>query len=281
MARRIILLGPQQHQPTVMDAIRDLGVEGPVATVTAGWEERESEDADLRDHLQGRGANLGLWPRAEEVFRSDPEVRATLFERYDRLRALQRLYRMRLAGQLETCRKLLAQADPAHPDDLYGPEIDDAVEDVRALDVHHLGRVAALDAEICERIAASERPSLMPHRQQLAERLRGCGAILIAGGHVGILLNRLRLFELLSQAPVLAHPRKEGQFILDTPHANHRLRLDDAARVALFARRFAPDVCAALDGGERLTGFAGQAEWAVTGTRVLTTDGGVRGEDAA
>ena len=313
-ARPVVLLGPQRDLHTVADAVRELGVDGPVATVTAGWEEREAEDAELRDHLVGRAVNLGLWPRAEDVFRSDPEVRALLHERYDRLRALQSVYRLRLAGHLEACRTLFGRTDPRDPDELLGPEIEDAIEDVRALDAHHLGRTAGLDAEILERIGAEERGSIAPHREQLTQRLAGCGAILIAGGHVGILLNRLRLFGVLDLAPelpvvawsggamvlservVLFHdspPQGPGNAevyapglglvrgVVPLPHANQRLRLDDEARVALFARRFEPDLCAALDGGERLRGSSGGTEWEVSGTRLLSTDGTVRGERVA
>ena len=40
--------------------------------------------------------------------------------------------------------------------------------------------------------------------------------------------------------------------IVPLPHAKRRLRLKDPARVGLFARRFAPALCAALDEGTRL-----------------------------
>jgi hypothetical protein len=248
------------------------------------------------------------------VFRSDPVVRTLLFERYDRLRALARVYQLRLAGHLEACRTLLARTDLGAPDELYAPEIEDAIEDVRALDSHHLGRVAALDAEIADRIGADERPSIARHREELAARLSGCRAILIAGGHVGILLNRLRLFGVLDLAPelpvvawsggamvlseriVLFHdspPQGPGNAevyapglglvrgVVPLPHARVRLRLDDATRVALLARRFEPDLCAALDGGERLTGTERGTEWELSATRLLTAEGAVREEDAA
>jgi hypothetical protein len=40
--------------------------------------------------------------------------------------------------------------------------------------------------------------------------------------------------------------------VLPLPHARRRLRLDDAARVGLLARRFAPLVAIALDDGSGL-----------------------------
>ena len=314
-ARTILLLGPQGDRQTVAQAVGDLGIDGPVATITAGWEEREGEDAELSEHLGGRARNLGLYPRAESVFREDPEVRDLLHERFDRSRELRTLYRMRLAPQLETCRALLALTDPAAPDPVHGPEIEDAIAGVRALDAHSLARARALDVEIDERMEAGKRASIGRHREELAGILGECRAVLIAGGHVGILLNRLRMFgvlELVPDKPVIAWsggamvlaqrvvlfhdspPQGPGDAeiygpglglvrgLVPLPHARHRLRLDDRARVSLFARRFAPDICAALDGGEKLAGDSGDGRWSLSANaRVLQESGAVVQERAA
>ena len=315
-AHRIVLLGPQRERRTVAAAVEGLGVAGPVAIVTAGWEERESEDAELREHLEPRGVvTLGLWPRAEEVFHGDPEVRTLLYERYDRLRELQELYRLRLGPLLEACRTLLARTDPAEPDGVVGPEIDDAVEQVRRLDAHHLARTAALDDEIFARVDPHGRPSLVRHREELARELAACEAVLVAGGHVGILLNRLRLFgvlELSAPRPIVAWsggamalarrvvlfhdspPQGPGdpevyargmglvRGVIPLPQAAERLRLEEPARVALLARRFAPDACVPLDAGDRLEGSSSSSMWdGGPGGRRLERDGSVAGERAA
>ena len=307
--RRVVLLGPQVRDRIVNTAVRDLGVEGSLATVTAGWEEREGEHAVLSSHLGGRTRNLGLYPRAEEVFTEDPGVRAILHERHDRLRELQTLYRLRLAPQLEACRDLFARTDPGAPDDLHGPEIDDAIVAIRTLDQHHLARTAALDDEMTGRMAERRPPSLERHRYELAGVLGEVGALLIAGGHVGTLLNRLRLFDVVGLAggiPVIAWsagamvvasrvvlfhdspPQGPGdpevyapglalvEGVVPLPHARSRLRLGDPGRVALFARRFAPDVCVALDDGDRLDSEDGVSGWRMSGgARVLEAGGNV------
>jgi hypothetical protein len=315
-ARRLVLLGPQRERRTVAAAVEGLGVEGPVAIVTAGWEERESEDAELREHLGPRQVvTLGLWPRAEEVFHGDAEVRTLLYERYDRLRELQELYRLRLGPMLEACRTLLARTDVAQPDEVVGPEIEDAIEQVRRLDAHHLARTAALDDEVFARVDPAGRPSLARHREQLGRELAPCEAVLVAGGHVGILLNRLRLFgvlELSDPRPIVAWsggamalaervvlfhdspPQGPGdpevyargmglvRGVVPLPHAAERLRLEDPARVALLARRFAPDACVPLDAGDRLEGSSSSSTWdgGADGRR-LQRNGGVAGRRAA
>ena len=45
--RTVILLGPQRLTPTLVNAVRGAGVEGDVAVVTAGWQEREEEVDEL------------------------------------------------------------------------------------------------------------------------------------------------------------------------------------------------------------------------------------------
>ena len=57
------LLGPQRFLTTAGAVVRGLGVDGPVATITAGWEERESDDGELDAVLDGRASNLRLYAR--------------------------------------------------------------------------------------------------------------------------------------------------------------------------------------------------------------------------
>ena len=58
------------------------------------------------------------------------------------------------------------------------------------------------------------------------------------------------------------------------PHARRRLDLEDPVRVSLFARRFAPDACVALDDGASLHWDG--ARWiAGPGTRQLDPAGAV------
>lgn len=285
----IALLGPQRHYPQVAEVLDELGVDGRLAVVTAGWEEREREDDELDRHLSGRAVNLSLFPRTDEVLADDPGLHELAAERERRRRELRDLYHLRLAPQLQACRGLL---DLVEPDGLYrlvedsvlGPEIDHALAAIRDLDGHHQARVAALDAEIEQRRTELHHPVLDRHRTEVAELLASCGALLIAGGHVGTLLATLRLFRVIEQTgdrPVVAwsggamvladrvvlfHDRPARGAgdaevlgsgfglipgILPMPHAVHRLDLDNRRRVALMARRFAPAACVALDYGDR------------------------------
>ena len=63
------------------------------------------------------------------------------------------------------------------------------------------------------------------------------------------------------------------------PHAKARLRLDDAPRMAVFARRFAPARCILLETGARLD-VGSDGTWP-PGTRILAEDGHVTTLEAA
>lgn len=110
--RHLTLLGPQRRQPTLGAVLDELGVEGEVAVVTAGWQERESEDAELRAEIEGSSGRraprsmtqLGLYGRTERVFATHPELLAALQKRHDRRQALEERYRRRLDLTLAAAR---------------------------------------------------------------------------------------------------------------------------------------------------------------------------------
>src|SRR5437870_2424672 len=131
MPSTVVLLGPQRLRPTLASAVRSLGIDGEIATVTAGWQEREAEDAELRDHLGSRTINLLLHRRSDDVFQSDPRYAAAHRLRQERLRQLQNVYRLRLAHAKAEARELIALEGDRWLLDL---ERSEAVESIRALD---------------------------------------------------------------------------------------------------------------------------------------------------
>lgn len=286
---RLSLLGPQRPTPILAETLDDLGVDGPVALVSSGWQEREGEDAELAAHVGRQVINLRLFARTEEVFEREPSILAALTERQDRLRQLQFFYRRRLDLALSAAREMIAlEGDPA----LLEPERHDAVDAVRRLDDHHSERVRQVIGDFDDRLgeaALSAHPEMARHREEVARALDGAAALLIAGGHVVVLGNRLSLFDLpgllashshlplvawsagamvLAERVVLFHdspPQGAGNAevlihgagllplsLLPLPHAERRLRLEDSARVGVLARRFAPLVPVTLDAGSRL-----------------------------
>ena len=141
------------------------------------------------------------------------------------------------------------------------------------------------------------------HRAEVAEILESAGALVITGGHVGVLLRCLKLFDVTPPAelPVVAWsagamaltdrvvlyndrgPRgvvgselwdrgmRRARGIVAMPHARRRLRIDDPMVLRVLVRRFAEARCLLLDDGARVD-LGPQGELPA-GARVICDDG--------
>lgn len=281
--RAVVLLGAQRFDPSLADAVAELGVEGRIAAITAGWQEREEEDDDLKEHLGGRTINLRLHARAEEIFRKDPEFHAAHRKRQQILRHRQDFYRIRLEHALDAQHVI---ENRAAPKDILEDEARASIQEIRDIDRMHLERCVRDNKEFDERYKPLERPAIAEQIAEIASIVADCDAIAIAGGHVASLLNRLRLFDIqslcrgkvifawcggamaVSERVVLYHhspPQGAGAAeVLDEglglagnvvclPQPEFRLRLDDRERIRGMARRFAPATCLALPARSRVT----------------------------
>ena len=72
----ITVLGPQRRTTATRTAVAELIPTGRVATINAGWRERESADTELGEVLGGRMVNLRLYQRWQELVVADPEYAA-------------------------------------------------------------------------------------------------------------------------------------------------------------------------------------------------------------
>lgn len=299
--RALAFLGPQRFKPTLARAVAALGVNGDLATVTAGWQERELEVEELHEHLGGRAVNLELHRRAERVFAADPEFAAAHHARQELFREMQEIYVLRLDAALNACAML--ERRPGHAL-LLEQEREAALEAVRTLDAAHFARLAEVHAEFDARWKPLER--VARERDEIVALLARVDGLAIAGGHVAVLVNRLRLFgvsDLAGDKPVLAwsggamacasqvvlfhdHPPfgSGNPQVLDhglgleealvfLPHARRRLDLGDATRLARFARRFRGHTLAVLEDGAILTWVSGQGWSADEGCLAVNEDG--------
>ena len=325
---RVILLGPQRR-PTLDAVVRSLhldgagpggaGLGGPVATITAGWQDRESDDGELSALLGGRDVNLGLYRRWLEVAELDPAYAAAERRLADELAELQDIYLLRLDHALRAVYALQRRSG----DQLRAQAVDEAVAAVRELDAAHLRRVNQARGEFFADLRPHDRPVIARQRALVAEILGEAAALVVAGGHVGVLADVLHLFNVAPGlgsgtlgpgAPVIAwsagamaltdrivlfgdrspqgpgHPEVYGaglsvlRDVVLLPHARARLLLDQVARMAVFARRFSPGRCVLLDSGARIEldtgGDTGGGGWPA-GTRVLAADGRATALEAA
>jgi hypothetical protein len=313
---RVILLGPQRR-PTVDAVARSLGLPGPgnqVATITAGWQEREPDDQELSTLLGARAINLSLYRRWLDVQDRDPQYAAAERELAGTLAELQDLYLLRLDYALQAVYAVQRRSGPTPG----GEALAEAVAAVRELDAAHLRRVDNVRGEFFQRLPPHDRPVIAGHRAAVQGILSEAGALVTAGGHVGVLAAVLHLFNVAAavRSPVIAwsagamaltdrivlfgdrspqgpgHPEVYGsglsmlRDVVLLPHARARMLLDDTLRMAVFARRFAPARCVLLDRGTRIEIDSGVApgspggSWP-PGVRVIAEDGRVTGLEAA
>jgi peptidase E len=277
-----ILLGPQVPVANLRQAVDALEPAGPVVVISAGWRDSEGEIDELREELDRPLEDLMIYHRAEQIFVREPQLLALHRERQDKLQALQSLYRIRLGPTILAARKLMrAHAQP----ELLRLEQRAAIAQLRALDRHHLRRIQAIHQEFDGRRAELHIPAATTEREAVQSQLSQAGLVLITGGHVAVLLNRMRLFrlsELLAHKPLVAwsagamalcerivlfhHHAPQGRRdaeLLDAglgivrqrvllPHAKTRLDWSNRKRMGLFSRRFAPAACCTLDNGSLL-----------------------------
>jgi hypothetical protein len=304
---RVTLLGPQRS-PTLDAVVRSLRLDGPFATITAGWHERESGDGELSARLGGRAVNLSLYRRWLDVQERDPDFAVADRRLRGVLAELQDIYLLRLDYAL---RAVYAVWRRNGDDQLRDGATAEAIAAVRELDAAHLHRVSEVRLEFYQAWQPNGRPVIAAHRDEVSRVLGDTAALVLAGGHVGVLAEVLHLFNVAAalRSPVIAwsagamaltdrivlfhdrapqgpgHPEVYGSGIsllhnlVLLPHARARMLLDDSARMAVFARRFAPARCILLDAGTRIdTDSDGSGP---PGVRVLAKDGRVTSLEAA
>jgi hypothetical protein len=306
--RNITILGPQRR-PTLDQVVGRLPADGPVAMVTAGWQEREADDAELDALLGGRGLRLGLHGRWLDVLDRDREFANAELEHRAILDELQLLYLVQLDHALRAL-YTVAQRAGDRPRS-RGAALTDAMAVVRVVDEHHVARVKEAHGDFYAAWRLEDRSVIAGHRDKVRALLEGAAGIVIAGGHVGELVRVLHLFRVepfvpatvfawsagamaLTERVVLFHDRApqgpahaeiwdEGLGLVPgavlLPHARRRLRVDDLTRMSVLAGRFAPAACVVLDDGMRVE--LGPDGDLPPGARVVEADGRIRTREVA
>jgi hypothetical protein len=261
----VILLGPQRR-PTLDSVVASLGPGGPFATITAGWQEGEQDDGELRKRLGHRDVNLSLYRRWLDVLERDPEFAAADRRLRAVLEEMQDIYLLRLDYAM---RAVYAVQRRNGDDEIRDGALADAIASVRELDAAHLRRVNEIRLEFYQARQPHNRPVIAEHRDEVSRLLGDAAALVLAGGHVGVLADVLHLFNVAAalRSPVIAwsagamaltdrivlfndrapqgpgHPEVYGsglsllRSLVLLPHARAKLLLDDAPRMAVFARR--------------------------------------------
>ena len=277
----VTLLGPQRRVAGARAAVAELIPEGPVATVNAGWRERETDTAELDAVLGGRMRNLELYRRWQQLIEADPAYAEAERRLTGHLGDLRRAYQLRLRHAIAAVR---AVSQRVSNEPVRAAALADATDGVRALDAWHVARSGELRRAFYAEVRLGERPSVVDHREAVARLVGDSAGMVFAGGHVGVLLHLLHVFGLarMLRPPVIAwsagamalsprvvlfgdhapygHPDPEVYAeglaayaqAVPFPHARRRLRLTDAEHIQLLAARLSPYPALRLDDGVRL-----------------------------
>lgn len=295
------LLGPQRFLTTAGAVARSLDADGPVATITAGWEERESDDGELDTVMDGRTQNLRLFGRMMDVLERDPVVAAAALALRDAVDDLAGAYSVRLHHALDAVYSVRRRKGRA---DVIAAAYSDGVDAVRRLDRWYLDEVRALYTEAYATGAAGGSELWAEHRAQVADVLAGSSVLAVAGGHVGMLLRTMQFFSVRPPAelPVVAWSagamamtrtvvlfndfvQANGaaevwdrglarvENVVALPHARRRIHLDDRVRMQVFVKRFEGYACLLLDDGAKVA--VGPDGSLPAGARVIRADGTV------
>lgn len=278
-----LLLGPQRPVVNLDSAILRSGIgDAPIAVISAAWQEAEGDIADIQRLMRNPLHDLRLYQRADAVFEADDSLLSAYRARQDQLIEQQRMYRLRLRQLTIAAREILrTEGDAA----AVAEERRHAISQLRALDRHHLRQIRKINARYEEQLSVGSNGVLADNAAELEEELSGFGAVMITGGNVVVLINRLSLFGfgsllhdknlvcwsagamVLCDRIVLFHDRLpqgrrdpevmcEGLGIIPgtvlLPDARARVRKNDVVRSSLFSRRFSPATCLTLDNESRL-----------------------------
>lgn len=278
----ITLLGPQRR-PRVDAVLRSLELHhARAAIINAGWREREPEDDLLVSLTSGNAVNLRLWHRMQEVWDADPEFAAADRRRRMVLEEMQDLYVIALDHVIAALRAMRDRVPRSER--IQQTALVDAEQIMRQIDQRHLERVAEVHADFWAHWPPHERPAVQQMRELVTAELSDAEVILVPGGHVGVLVGAMHLFNIAPQlqVPIIAwgagamaltdrvvlfHDRAAHGpsvsevftsglgLVKDTvalPGARERLDLGNQVRMGVLARRFAPAQCLLLNDRARV-----------------------------
>jgi len=283
MKGTIHILGPQREAPTLPKIIHEQYSEAKIAVISAGWRHEESELRPLARDLKRPLELLPLYQWFDELGQQEPALSQEHSLRQKQIKSYKESYRLRLKFGMD----FLSEIKKRHKrnPDLYTTDLQEAQSEISNIDENVIRRLNHIRNDYPNLLTPWKHPSSEPFHQEIKETLDTCDVLLITGGHVAILRNRMFFFgctqllrdfleagktiiawsagamTLCDQIVLYYDDPPEGEGIaevLDTgcslipnalffPHARQRLHLDDDLRIAALAKRFHNYQCLTLE----------------------------------
>lgn len=271
-----------------------------MALISAGWRYDEERDEPLRSALGVPVHNLRLYGAFQELERLAPELVAAHARRQATLKAIKVRYRQAIVSRLAG-----VQEQWADRQDASSPWFRLAILHLQEVDDLFLAEAGRLHEEFDETERPFSHPVVIALRARITDILDQCQAVLIAGGHVGVLRNRMSFFGVdqalrdkrviawsggamvLAERILLYHDytthgvglaeyldRGFGLVpgVVFLPHAENRLDLKRAENVAILAARVSPLRAIMLENGGGI-GPTGERIGSAAAVREVRPDG--------
>ena len=273
----LTILGPERPDGVLPNVLAKRGIQGPIALISAGWRYDEERDELLRAAIPNPIVNLRLYHRFRAFENRATELTGAWTKKQDALRQVKERYRLRFHNALAAAVALFTESK-----DTDCPWFVQAIRHLQESDELFLSEAKRLHDAFIHDYRPTEHPLVADVRTQVVAELEGCEALCIAGGHVGVLRNRLSFFDLgtelvrrplfawsggamvLTDRVLLYHDHTahgpgtselldHGFGLLQNsvflPHARERLNLEDKTSLAVLAHRMAPRQLIALQNG--------------------------------
>ncbi len=273
----LTILGPERPEGALPGVLQKHGVTGPLALVSAGWRYDEARDEPLRTAVPNEVRNLRLYDRFRILEREAPDLISRYTAKQDALRRVKHRYRMRVQAGLASATALHAEYK-----DVSCRWFLQSIRHLQETDELFLAEARALHDRFESEAQPGQHPLVRRARETVREELAGCAALLIAGGHIGVLRNRCFFFDLgpvlnhqplyawsagamlLTERVLLYHDRTAygpgtAEFLdhgfgllrntVFLPHARERLDLDNTLNLTVLVHRLAPRRVIGLENG--------------------------------
>lgn len=221
--------------------------------------------------------NLRLYGAFRDIERAAPDLVASHARKQAALKAVKVVYREAIVAALAGVQKVWASRR-----DRGCPWFQQAIRHLQQVDTLFLAEADRLHEQFAETERPLSHPAVQEVRASILDTLAGCRALLIAGGHVGVLRNRMSFFGLdqaLREKPIIAwsggamvlaerillyhdhtaHGVGLAEYldrgfglvpgVVFLPHAEQRLDLARAESVGILAARLSPLRGIALENG--------------------------------
>jgi hypothetical protein len=296
-----------------------------VLLITAAWQGEEFAEAHLKEVIHGMGVraripgaaddnvqNLSVYYEFRRFSELEPEAAALYHQKQQDVLRVMELYRRANRMGLQLLKQQLASVQGWYPEWSFAQLLDHSrldsparermlrlgaeelragLERIREQDEWVLRRLDRLDADFRERADLRNNATWRRQRRLLAHRVRSAATIILYGGHLAVLLNRLHFYDLgpilrqalaagatvaaraagamvLGDRVVVYHDAYQDRHhtfevlgrglrllsgMLVLPQHAERIRKGSADHLAFISRRFPLGTCIGLDEGALLT----------------------------